>query len=104
MLQTLSSQLATMANNNTPTTTLGQNTPGSQPGPQAELTARPRPKLPDVPIFEGKETEFRTWINQIKRKLIMDILYYPINNNKFTYIYLRLKNKMANIITLYIKR
>ena len=32
MLQTLSSQFATMANNNTPTTTLGQNTPNQQPG------------------------------------------------------------------------
>ena len=93
-----------MANNNTPTTTLGQNTPGSQPGPQAELTARPRPKLPDVPIFEGKETEFRTWINQMKRKLITDAPCYPIDNDKFTYIYSRLGDKAVNMVISSVER
>ncbi|KAJ6437630.1 AAA family ATPase [Purpureocillium lavendulum] len=105
LLQTLTSRL-TAATNITPGTTTGLPTPNPPPsfqsGPSDPTTepdvCRPRPKLPNVSTFDGKAGEFRTWINQMKRKLVTDATCLPTDNDKFTYIYSRLGGKAANIM------
>jgi hypothetical protein len=96
------------ANTPLPTATAGS----SVEGPQAvEATEgytkgvtehrRRKDRIPDPPVFEGKKSEFQSWLAQVQAKLDVDRSDEP-ENIKFWYLHSRLGGKALLQITAWV--
>ena len=45
-----------------------------------------RTKLPDPPVFDGKEPRFDNWLGKMKSKLAVNGNHYPTNMDQIAYI------------------
>jgi hypothetical protein len=68
-----------------------------------ELTRRPRPKLPDVPSFSGKRSEWRSWKNRMTTKLRVDKLAIGNPIDHFAYIEACLEDNAAKMVLAFVE-
>lgn len=74
--------------------------PRSDPPPQAK---RPKPVLPDPPIYYGKRSEWRTWKDQMISKLDIDGPAIGGTREQFAYVESRLGGTAAKTVLAYVK-
>jgi len=69
-----------------------------------EPARRPRPKLPDMPLFMGKRSKWRPWKSRMEVKLRKDKLVIGDPSDHFAYIKACLDNTPAKMVLAYVER
>ena len=69
-----------------------------------EPARRPRPKLPDMPLFMGKRSEWRSWKSRMEAKLRKDKLAIGDPSDHFAYIEACLDDIPAKMVLAYVER
>ena len=69
-----------------------------------EPARRPRPKLPDMPLFMGKRSEWRSWKSRMEAKLRKDKLAIGDPSDHFAYIEACLDDTPAKMVLAYVER
>jgi hypothetical protein len=68
-----------------------------------ESPQRPKPRLPDLPYFEGDKAEWRDWKLEMENKLSKDSQILGNELSQFRYVYSRLKRKAKKQVTTFVE-
>ena len=83
---------------------LGLDLPSRDGSPALGSTERPRlrPTLPDPPCFDGKRSNFPTWLLEIGNKLDTDGAAIGTHEAQFAYVYARLDSTLQKMAAAYV--
>ncbi|KAF6802564.1 pol-like protein, partial [Colletotrichum plurivorum] len=68
-----------------------------------ESLTRPKPKLPDVPQFDGNRAEWRGWKLEMENKLAEDADALGNELSRFRYVFSRLKGNAKDNVTTFVE-
>ncbi|KAL5596456.1 uncharacterized protein BROUX77_007140 [Berkeleyomyces rouxiae] len=78
-----------------------------EPFPVATADAfvkRPKPKIPDIPLFSGKRAEYRVWAMYARQKIARDGPSIGDDGDQYTYLFARMSTEAQNLVAVYFAR
>lgn len=107
-LQAVETAVNDRRTNTTPLTPsgLGTSTPQEEvsvPVPEQKPTQRPRPRLPDPALYEGKKSTWRGWKLEMENKLHEDADALGSSMSQFKYVYSRLSGRAKEDVTTFVE-
>lgn len=107
-LQAIETTVHDRRTNTTPLTPSGLSTSTPQeevsiPVPEEKPTRRPRPRLPDPALYEGKKSTWRGWKLEMENKLHEDGDALGSSMSQFKYVYSRLSGRAKEDVTTFVE-
>ncbi|KAL5592956.1 uncharacterized protein BROUX77_002688 [Berkeleyomyces rouxiae] len=65
---------------------------------------RPKPKIPDIPLFSGKRAEYRVWAMYARQKIARDGPSIGDDGDQYTYLFARMSTEAQNLVAVYFAR
>ncbi|KAL5601330.1 uncharacterized protein BROUX77_005579 [Berkeleyomyces rouxiae] len=65
---------------------------------------RPKPKIPDIPLFSGKRAEYLVWAMYARQKIAPDGPAIGDDGDQYTYLFARMATEAQKLVAVYFQR